>query len=240
MRGFLSRREADLVEWMDRPDCDPHRLESTYRRFPWVNRWIAGWGRVYRSALRPLLPRDRPARLLDVGCGGGDIARNLLRWSSEDGFDLRIVGIDPDPRALRFAQHPRDAKPEPRLEFRQATASDLAERGERFDLVITNHVLHHLAPPALPDFLASLQALALRRVVLSDIERSRLGYLLFSAAALPIAGNSYLRTDGLISIRKSYTADELRQVLPSEWRVERHPPFRLWALWDSPTATSVP
>jgi len=240
MSGFLRLREPDLVEWMDRPDCDPLRLENTYRRFPWVNRWIAGWARVYRSALRPLLTRDRPFRLLDVGCGGGDIARCLVEWSSQDGFDLQVTGIDPDPRALAFTRRHPTSGSSPNPDFHQATASEWAKRGERYDLVVTNHVLHHLTPTDLPPFLGALQSLACGRVLVSDIERSRLGYLLFSTLALPISGNSYLRRDGLISIRKSYTAPELREVLPSDWRVLRQPPYRLLAVWDHPSLPPVP
>src|SRR5699024_7840642 len=42
--------------------------------------------------------------VLDIGCGGGDVACALARWARRDGVDLRVTGIDPDPRAHDWAR----------------------------------------------------------------------------------------------------------------------------------------
>jgi 2-polyprenyl-3-methyl-5-hydroxy-6-metoxy-1,4-benzoquinol methylase len=242
----LGDRRADLVEWMDREDCDPERLRNTYRAFPWINRWVARWPALYRRRIRPVLravageerglegcERGRPIRLLDVGSGGGDLARDLQRWGRRDGFRLEVTGIDPDPRALAYARAAIDAEPGPVVTFRQRRASDLVAAGEKFHVVVSNHVLHHLPSEAVHGFLAELEALATHRVVVSDIERSALGYALFSGLArLPSFRNSYIRADGLLSIRRSFTRRELEAQVPAGWRVEGLWPFRLLVLRD--------
>jgi 2-polyprenyl-3-methyl-5-hydroxy-6-metoxy-1,4-benzoquinol methylase len=247
MPPFLSRRQPELVEWMDREDCDPVRLQNTYRHFARINRWISRWEAVYHRHIRPLLGSDQPMRLLDVGAGGGDIAWRLHHLARRDGFHLEVTGIDPDPRALAFARSQVDAEAgaEPKMEgmerresrtasviFRQARTGDLVREGARFHFVTCNHVLHHLPPPTFSAFLEELETLATLRVICSDIERSRLGYLLFSVATAPFFRDSFIRADGLLSIRKSFTEAELRDVLPPGWRVERQIPFRLLALRD--------
>jgi 2-polyprenyl-3-methyl-5-hydroxy-6-metoxy-1,4-benzoquinol methylase len=227
----LSRREPGLVEWMDRPDCDPRRLRNTYRDFPIVNRWLAGWTRLYRRYLRPVLlgcGAGHPCTLLDVGSGGGDVARHLHALARRDGIRLTVTGIDPDPRAVDFAGSPGTAG----VRFRAADASELATAGERFDLVISNHVLHHLEACDLKSFLNDLHALARRRAICSDIARSQAGYLLFATVTAPFFRDSYIRSDGLISIRKSYTRDELQAAVPTGWEVRSAFPFRLLALRD--------
>lgn len=230
MSLFLTRRRSDLVEWMDRKDCDPDRLENTYRHFARINQWISGWDAVYRRHIRPLLTPDRTTRLLDVGSGGGDIAWSLHHLAGRDGFPLEVMGIDPDPRALAFATRTRRRGETSGVTFRQARTEDLVREGARFHLVICNHVLHHLPPEGVADFMRELEEVATRRVICSDIERSRLGYLLFSIATAPFFRDSFIRADGLLSIRKSFTREELRGVLPPGWRVERQMPFRLLAL----------
>jgi len=240
----LATRDPDLVEWMDREDCDPERLRNTYRQFPRINRWVARWPALYRRRIRPVLrsiagnerglegcERGHAIRLLDVGSGGGDLARALQRWGRRDGFRLEVTGIDPDPRALAFARSGVDAEPGPVVDFRQARASDLVAAGERFHLVVSNHVLHHLPPADFRAFLDDVEALATHRIVMSDIERSAVGYALFSGfAGLPLFRNSYIRADGLLSIRRSFTRTELAAALPPGWRVERAFPFRLVAI----------
>jgi 2-polyprenyl-3-methyl-5-hydroxy-6-metoxy-1,4-benzoquinol methylase len=228
----LPRRRPELVEWMDREDSDPVRIQNTFHQFRHVNRWIARWPTLYRRHLRPLLHPERPTRLLDVGCGGGDVARSLARWAARDGLRLEVTAIDPDPRGPAFARGMEAAG----VTFRQASTGDLVAEGARFHLVTCNHVLHHLPADLLPRFLQELEALASRRILVSEIERSRVGYLLFSLGTPLLFRNSYIRTDGLVSIQRSFTPSELREVLPPGWTVARLPPYRLLALWDPEAA----
>jgi len=225
----LRRRASELTELMDDPHCDPRLLANTYRNFGAVNALVSGWRATYRRVLRPLLSPDRETSVLDVGCGGGDLAVALHGWARRDGFPLTVTGIDPDARALDFAA----ARPAtPGVRFRRAATGDLVAAGERADIVISNHVLHHLADDELRALLDDTARLARRAVVHSDITRSRLAYLAFSVGTAPLFRDSLIREDGLRSIRRSYRPDELRAVLPPGWRVETPSPFRYLLLGE--------
>jgi len=213
----MRQRAADAVELMDLPDCDARLLDNTYRQFGLVNRVLSGWRKLYARELRPgLAANTAPATLLDIGSGGGDLACQLADWARRDGLALRITGIDPDARAAAFAQ---GRPPLPGVEFRQAHSSDLLREGSSFDFVISNHVLHHLSAGALQQLLSDSAALARRRVLHNDLRRSAAAYALFWAAALPFR-DSYIRVDGLTSIRRSYTTAELSELTPPGWTVE--------------------
>ncbi|RJT95312.1 methyltransferase domain-containing protein [Arthrobacter frigidicola] len=224
--GFLLRRDAGAVEEMDKPDCDPLTLERTYSQFGLINAVVAGWRHTYRTLVRPQLSRNRENTLLDIGSGGGDVPRALARWARRDGLALAITAIDPDERAHAYAT----SRPVvPGLSFRTALSSELVAEGRGFTVVTSNHVLHHLDPGALSGLLDDSALLAERLAVHSDIARSSIGYGLFSVGTLPLRG-SYIRQDGLTSIRRSYTPAELREVLAADrrpgWSVESAVPFR--------------
>lgn len=230
----LRHRATELTELMDDPACDQRALERTYARFGIVNGLVSGWRRIYRERIRPLaesVARDTgmPLTVLDVGFGGGDVPVALAHWAERDGVDLRITAIDPDERAFAFASA-RDAPGSVR--FRRAMSADLVDAGERFDVVLSNHVLHHLEPGALARVLADSERLARRLVVHNDIERGRLAYVGYQVGITPLSPGSFLRTDGLRSIRRSYTLPELADVVPVGWRVERQSPFRVLALFE--------
>ncbi|HEY8296214.1 MAG TPA: methyltransferase domain-containing protein [Micrococcaceae bacterium] len=232
---FLQERDTDARELMDAPDCDAGKLERTYARFGAVNAVVSGLRHTYRTQLRPRFARGRPTTLLDLGCGGGDAAAALARWAARDGLDLRVTGADPDERAYRFAAA---RAPRPNLAFRQAFSSELVAEGLHFDLVISNHVLHHLDAAALAGFLADSVALARAASVHADLARHPLAYALFSAGALPVAPGSFIRTDGLTSIRRSYTPGELRAAVPAGWTVTPEAPFRQLLIHEGPAGAA--
>lgn len=229
--GF-GRRDTDAVEKMDRADCDPDKLRRTYARFPIVNRFVSAPGALYREFVRPHLSTTGPSTLLDIGCGGGEMALWMVRMAARDGFELLATGIDPDPRAHAYAlSRARDVAPGAAVAYRRATSSDLAAAGERFDVVISNHVLHHLDDAALAGLLRDTEALARGVAVHADLRRSRTAYALFAVAAVPLAPGSFIRADGLTSIRRSHTAPELEAALPPGWSAEPRAPFRILAVY---------
>lgn len=232
------QRAFNAVEEMDRPGCDPVLLERTYAQFPLVNVFVSGWRHVYVALIRPVLPRDRIGTILDIGCGGGDITRNLYRWARADGFEVRVVGIDPDARAHDYAvRAAAKVGIDPRfLVFRRASSSELVSAGERFDVVVSNHVLHHLGPVELAGIFADSERLAGTLSVHSDIRRRRSALLFFGLATLPLAGSSYIRRDGLTSIRRSFTAGELSRVARPGWHVHSPGLYRNLAIWHAQAA----
>lgn len=219
----LRQRAGHLRERMDDPTCDPERLRATYAQFGAVNRLVSGWWLLYRRLLRPRLHPGRPYRLLDIGFGGGDIPRTLLKWAEQDGVLLHVTAIDPDPRAAAFAQ----ALPSlPNLSFEQIDTAGLFRRGARFDFVISNHLLHHLSDAENVQLCADSAQLG--GVVLhNDIARADTAYLGFAALTAPFFRGSFITSDGLTSVRRAYTRPELRAVVPAGWRVSRPYPYRL-------------
>lgn len=226
----LRHRDTAVLELMDDPDCDEQALRRTYARFRVVNRLVAGWRRTYRDLLAPRLSATSTTTLLDVGSGGGDLARALVGWARSDGLRLVVDAVDPDPRAVAFA---REQPVAAGVRYRAVDTSALVAAGERFDLVTSNHLLHHLDPPARDRVLEESRRLARELVVHSDLRRSRLAYLGWSVAARPAARDSFLHTDGLRSIRRSYTPAELAAVVPAGWVVRPQRPFRLLLTWGA-------
>lgn len=232
----LRRRDDRVTELMDAPGADPAMLAKTYERFRLVNAVVSGERAVYRRWVRPRLSPVWGTRLLDIGSGSADLPRRLLRWARADRLRLEITAIDPDARAMEWAAA---QPPTHGLTLRRAMSGELVDAGEHFDIVLSNHVLHHLDGRELGALLRDSEALLGPGgiAVHGDIERTRLGYAGFWLGTLPFAGNllagSYIRPDGLTSIRRSHTAAELAAVLPAGWAVRRAFPSRLEVVWGA-------
>jgi len=90
------------------------------------------------------LPKDLTGKsVLDVGCNAGFYSIEMKKRGAE-----RVVGIDSDERYLaqaRFAAETLGFD----IEFRNLSVYEVAELGEKFDVVIFMGVLYHLRHPLL-------------------------------------------------------------------------------------------
>lgn len=235
MRPDLTTRDAEARELMDDPHADARMLARTYGRFGFVNALVSRPGALYRRDIRPRARRSRPLRILDVGAGGGNLCR-LLAWRlRQDGLDAEITALDADERAIRWASaHDGGAG----IRYRRALTSELVAAGETYDVVLSNHVLHHLDDAELTTVLSDSVQLITPGGLVShhDIARSRTAYALFAAATWTISttllADSFIREDGLISVRRSYTAAELAAIAPAGWTVRGGVPSRLELRWQ--------
>lgn len=225
---FLRNRNPDLSERMDDPECDGELLSNTYAQFTHVNGVISGWGRVYKRWIRPAI-QYAPSRILDVGCGGGDLVERLAYWTARDGLQVEITALEPDTRAIQYLK--TRSLPDS-VVIRQATTSDLVRESQKYDVVISNHVLHHLDLQELVLFLSDSVSLAGKLAIHNDIRRDDFAYAGFLPTAL-LFRKSFITVDGLTSIRRSYLPDELRAIVPASWRVLPMPLFRNLLIWES-------
>jgi tRNA (mo5U34)-methyltransferase len=81
--------------------------------------------------------------VLDIGCNAGFYSMEMKRRGAE-----RVVGIDSDERFLAQARFAAEVKGYD-IEFKNLTVYDVAQLGEKFDLVIFMGVLYHLRHPLL-------------------------------------------------------------------------------------------
>lgn len=232
MPFWLKNRKPHLQECMDDPTCDVDKLHNTYRQFSRLNPLLARWNYCYRQWIRPMLEKQDHLSLLDIGFGGGDIPIQLQKWAQQDGKELNITAIDPDPRALEFVQNYRLDEEKSGITFRKAYTRDLIEEGSTYDIVVSNHLLHHLDDHQLSALLKQTALLSRRRALYNDIQRSDLGWMLFAIGTLPLFRKSFIREDGLISIQRSYTYTELERRLPRGWQLKRVFPYRLVAIYE--------
>jgi 2-polyprenyl-3-methyl-5-hydroxy-6-metoxy-1,4-benzoquinol methylase len=235
MSPDLSSRATAARELMDDPNANRAMLERTYTRFGIVNALVSRPGLLYRRDIRPRA-RERRIRILDIGAGGGDMCRMIAARLRREGLSADITALDADERAVKWAATHDDGA---RLRYRCASTHDLVDEGETFDLIFSNHVLHHLTASDLQRILLDSTRLVTPRgiVVHRDIARSRAAYASFAAATWPLDGTlfrgSFIREDGLISIRRSYTVQELCDIAPPGWDVRGGFPGRLELRWEA-------
>lgn len=215
-------------EQMDAADLAP----ATYARV------LADLARVNRltMAARPTLRFIRRAigeakrfRLLDVGFGDGDMLRGIARHASRHGIDADLVGIDLNPRSAPVAR--AATPPATRIDYR--TGDYAALHGERFDLIVSSLVAHHMDDGELVAFLRFMEAEARLGWMVNDLHRHTLAHVGYPLLARAMRWHRIVREDGTLSIARAFRGAEWRALLdraaipPGAARVARRFPFRL-------------
>ncbi|HPC58243.1 MAG: class I SAM-dependent methyltransferase [Kiritimatiellae bacterium] len=96
--------------------------------------------RLHRQVVARLA-LDRPAAVLDVGCGTGALTRQIYDALPADS-PRRVCGVDAAEAMIAVAG--RKAGPRPGLEFVPALAEELPWPGASFDRVLSTFFFHHL------------------------------------------------------------------------------------------------
>jgi SAM-dependent methyltransferase len=216
----LERRATD-PESLDVGVPEPEALASL-GDLRFVNRWLGGRNTL-RAAVRPYLLSSHRPRLLDVGCGSGDVASFLTRSMPRP---VQAVGVDL--KLLHVRQVPRDVQPV------VGNARALPFPPESFDVVVVSLFLHHFDAPDLPGVLKDLYAIARRALVVTDLRRARVPYLFGRMLFRGLFRSRVSVEDGLLSIRRAFRDHELRDAFGAagipDVRIRRVFPYRLLAV----------
>lgn len=232
----LSHRER-VPELMDDPALDPRRHRRALDGLARVNR--------FSHAVASLVPSIRelaaanghgPIRILDVACGGGDVAVGLARRLAAIGVDARVDGMDLSRVAVeRAAERAARAGTGGRFFAGDALGEGLREG---YDVLVSTLFLHHLSRDHAVRLLASLAGTARRAVILIDLERRMKGYLAALLGTRFLSTSRVVRTDGPRSVRAAFTRDELAALAAEAGlagcRTERRWPWRLYLEWRRP------
>jgi SAM-dependent methyltransferase len=215
----LSRRATE-PELLDDGVPEAEALESLadLRR---VNDLLGTHERLLH-AVRPFLESAPEPRLLDVGCGSADIPDRIRR-----SFARPILAVGVDIKLLHLRAAPAEVC---RV---VGDALSLPFRDGTFDVVIASHFLHHFDGPDAATLLRRLYGLARRALVVDDIRRAWVPYVLARGIFPLILRSRVSLNDGVLSIRRAFTARELAAAFAEAGipvRIHRTFPYRLLAV----------
>jgi len=187
-----------------------------------VNGWLGG-GRGLLRVVRSMLAGVPAPRLLDVGCGSADLPHLIVKRSA-----VPVLAVGVDIKLLHLRQARRG------LERVCADVRQLPFLPESFDVVTASLFLHHFDSSEIAGVLRALFGLARRALVVSDLQRASVPYL-FGRAFFPLLFRTPVSvSDGLLSIRRGFTAGELAAAFRDAGiqgvRISRSFPYRLIAV----------
>jgi SAM-dependent methyltransferase len=135
----LSHR-SDKKEYIDDPQIDAHVLRQTYQEMKSINKWTLGYWPTM-LAVEYFLKRfacGRIIKILDIGCGDGELLRRIDSYGRKKNFSMELTGIDLNPEIISAAVQLTTSK----ISF---IHGDIFLNNEKtYDIIINSLTMHHL------------------------------------------------------------------------------------------------
>jgi ubiquinone/menaquinone biosynthesis C-methylase UbiE len=221
-------RMAPGAESLDTPHLAPDVTRATLADIARANALFGGRSAVVWGVDR--LVRGTSAQtltLLDVGAGMGDVASWFARRRQQGMASLIPVVLDRHREAARLCR-------ERALPSVQGDAFQLPLADRSIDIVVASQLLHHFNRAALPHLVRELTRVARVGVVVGDLRRSQVAAAGIWLAAVALRFHAVSRHDGVVSVQRGYTKQELSELLREAGvaaTVTARPGFRLVATW---------
>jgi hypothetical protein len=223
------------TEVLDAPDVSWELRQRSHRDIALSNTLLGG-SRAIAAGLRDLMRRtpNRPLTLLDVGSGSGSTAVIARKEAKRARIDLTFIGLDVNPRLARLASRDGHGICGTALALPFATAS--------VDVVLGSLLLHHFEGTELMALIREMDRVARCGVVVHDLRRSRIAAAGLWALSFPLAFHRVSRHDGVTSVRRGFTVEDLRGAIKDAVGmppvVTKRMGYRLLASWI-PTRTAL-
>lgn len=203
-----TKYRSEAPEIMDDFSLEGKLLRDTFDKLELINRLLGG-NRVTIDGVAKILknhPKDKPITIIDLGCGHGDILRDVAKFGKKQGYQFQLIGVDANTDAIAYANEL--SKDYEELQFLNIDIFSKEFEKIEFDVVLCTLFLHHFKPSELLSLLKTNFNKARIGIVVNDLQRSRWAYYLFKLVTV-FTKNHMVKEDGLTSILKAFKRKDL-------------------------------
>lgn len=206
---FYFTERARTPDLMDLHESDISLIPPTLYQLARINFWISGIRGVIKKHIINSACKEnlKTITIAELGCGGCDVSRWLVTYGKRIGLDIQVYGIDHDERICEIAKE--QCKLYPEIKIINGSALDLSVLPSQVDYIFANHMAHHIDNEYMTDLLVQMGSYSKRGFLINDLVRSKGAFVAFFVFARLMFRSGFTVHDGLNSIRRGFTQEEL-------------------------------
>lgn len=194
---------------MDDLSLPKDQLQTALNELALLNRLSLAALPIAKAIKKIALERNKQRiSICDIACGSGDVLIEVVRILGKAGITATASGLDFNLNSVAIAQQ-RSSKSNTPFEFhtKNCLIDDLPNDADFF---ICSLFLHHLERADAVSLLSQMRGKCKVGVVVSDLRRSRLGFLLVWLATNSFCKSKIVKDDGLCSVNAAFTLEEAK------------------------------
>lgn len=209
MSIFTNR--SDGIEIMDDLDCKGKVVNQTLRELEFINRTLGG-NQITVSGVRFLIKKNskQSLKVVDLGCGGGDMLHLLANDFGKKNLTAEFIGIDANPHIIEFATNHINNR---HIRFLAVNILSPEFRTQTFDIALATLFFHHFSSEQLSYILRQLYVQARAGIVINDLHRHPLAYYSIKLLTKLFSKSAMVKFDAPLSVLRGFSRKELEQIL---------------------------
>lgn len=198
---------SEAPELMDDFDLEGDVLRDALDKIAAINKLLGG-NKVTLQGVKSLIKNStkKTFKILDVGCGNGDMLRELAKYAEKTGLSFDLYGIDANNFTIRHAQNL--SANYSNISFICADIFEEIEKENTYDMMLCTLTLHHFKNEEIVRLLSDFAKHSNLGFVINDLHRSATAYYLFHALCFVFRLNNMSKQDGLISILRGFKRED--------------------------------
>lgn len=209
MITFSPKYRSSQIEIMDDLQFHGEEMELLLTDLKRVNKWFGGNSITLNgidTLLRTISER-KPITIIDLGCGDGELLRVCADRYAKKGVDCKFIGVDANRHILKVAEERSVTYANISYLNLDIFSSELANL--RYDIALCTLFLHHFTNDQIHRILKNCLKGVKVGMVINDLQRSRLAFVLFKFVSSFMLRTKTARNDGLVSICRAFRRKEI-------------------------------
>lgn len=228
-------RRSTRPELMDDPSLPLDELQLALKDIAVVNRYLGG-NIITIRALENMIaahPEKRHWTVVDVGCGDGEVLRQVARHFKNASHKIEFLGIDINDKSIDSARE--KSKGLKNILFSTQNIMTIDASTFDCDVILCTLTMHHFSDEQILLFMSKFQKLAAIGIIVNDLERSKIAYRLFQLFSGIFMKSNVAKHDGRVSIARAFKKGELetysKQLALSDYSIDWKWAFRyVWVI----------
>ncbi len=200
---------SDAPEIMDDFAMEGQVLKEALDKIAKINQLLGGNKLTLQGVKNLLQNQDHSKRITiaDIGCGNGDMLREIADFGVKNNYEFDLIGIDANLYTIDYAKTLSNNYKNINLICLDIFSEAFNEI--KYDIVLCTLTLHHFKNLELKKILNVFYKNATFGIVINDLQRSKIAYYLFKLVCFVFGLNSMSRNDGLTSILRGFKRQDL-------------------------------
>lgn len=208
----LYARRSQKPELMDDFEVDGFIIEQTLRELEIINKWLGG-NYVTIHAIDKLIGKDRDKtwRIIDLGCGGGEMLKLIALWARKRSIRVELIGIDANQHVVNYAEKNTSEFPEISFITGNVLSEDVMPMAA--DIITATLFTHHFSDKDLIWLFQRAKKCASVGLAINDLHRHWFAYRSINMLTALFSKSPLVKNDAGLSVLRAFKKRELTDIL---------------------------